>query len=229
MNYNFEKYIVTLQNNPLFHDIPIMDIPLLLNRLHASIKSYTKNSYIKNSGEPADFIGIVLTGEIHIIQDDYYGNRSIIASVIENEIFGEAFSCANIKQLPVDIIAANDCTILFLNSNILLSSCDGNCSFHHKLINNLLHIIAVKNMMLNQKLTYSSHKTTKEKLLAYLNDMAKQNASDEFTIPFNRQQLADYLGIERSAMSTEITKLAKAGILETQRNHFKLIKTLEHR
>ena len=227
MNHNFEKYIVTLQNNPLFHDIPIMDISLLLSRLHASIKSYTKNSYIKNSGEAADFIGIVLTGEIHIIQDDYYGNRSIIASVKENELFGEAFACANLKHLPVDIIAAGDCSILFLNSNILLSSCDGNCTFHHKLINNLLHIIAVKNMMLNQKLAYSAHKTTKEKLLAYLNDMAKQNAAYEVNIPFNRQQLADYLGIERSAMSTEITKLAKAGILETRHNHFKIIKTLD--
>lgn len=227
MNHNFEKYIETLQKNPLFHDIPIMNISLLLSRLQASLKSFPKNSYIKNSGEPTDFIGIVLTGEIHIIQDDYYGNRNIIASVIENELFGEAFACTNMKHLPVDIIAANDCTILFLNSNILLSSCDGNCSFHHKLINNLLHIIAVKNMMLNQKLTYTAHKTTKEKLLAYLNDMAKQNAADEFTIPFNRQQLADYLGIERSAMSTELNKLAKAGILETQRNHFKLIKTLD--
>lgn len=229
MNYNFEKYIETLQKNPLFHDIPIMNIPLLLSGLQASLKSYPKNSYIKYSGEPADFIGIVLTGEIHIIQDDYYGNRSIIASVTENELFGEAFACANTKHLPVDIIAASGCTILFLNSNSLLYSCDGNCSFHHKLMNNLLHIIAVKNMMLNQKLNYTAHKTTKEKLLAYLNDMAKQNAADEFTIPFNRQQLADYLGIERSAMSTELNKLAKAGILETQRNHFKLIKTLEHR
>lgn len=227
MNHIFDKYMDTLQKNPLFNGITTTDIPLLLSRLQVSLKSYPQKTYVKYSGEPADFIGIVLTGEIHIIQDDYYGNRSITASIIENELFGEAFACANTKHLPVDIIAADDCTILFLNSNSLLSSCDGNCEFHHKLINNLLNIIAVKNMMLNQKLTYSAHKTTKEKLLAYLNDMAKQNTSNEFTIPFNRQQLADYLGIERSAMSTELNKLAKAGILETQRNHFKLIKTLD--
>ncbi|MGN0496176.1 MAG: Crp/Fnr family transcriptional regulator, partial [Lachnospiraceae bacterium] len=176
MNHIFDKYMDTLQKNPLFNGITTTNIPLLLNRLHASLKSYPKNSYIKYSGEPADFIGIVLTGEIHIIQDDYYGNRSIIASVIENELFGEAFACGNMKHLPVDIIAADDCTILFLNSNILLYSCDRNCVFHHKLINNLLNIIAIKNMLLNQKLTYTAHKTTKEKLLAYLNDMAKQNA-----------------------------------------------------
>lgn len=214
-------------HNPLFQNILPEDIPVMLKRLHAYTKSYQKEEYIRHAGDPADFIGIIESGSIHILQDDYYGNRNITASISEGSLFGEAFACAGIPYLPVDIVAAEDCTVMFLNVKKLLNTCDNGCEFHHTLIRNLLGIVAQNNMYLNQKIKYTSRKTTGEKLMAYLTDQAKMKSSNDFTIPFNRQELADYLGVERSAMSAELGKLTKLGILQTQRSHFTLLKPLD--
>ena len=127
----------------------------------------------------------------------------------------------------MDIVAAEDCTVMFLNGKTLLNTCDNGCKFHHTLVRNLLGIVAQNNMYLNQKIKYTSRKTTREKLMTYLNDQAKMKGSNDFTIPFNRQELADYLGVERSAMSAELGKLTKLGILRTQRSHFTLLKPLD--
>ena len=124
----------------------------------------------------------------------------------------------------MDILSCDDTDIMFINSDKLFSSCRNGCEFHHTIIENLLNIVAKKNLMLNQKLQYISHKTTREKIMAYLNDQAKKQRSNEFTIPFDRQSLADYLGVERSAMSAEISKLVKQGIIETNRSSFKILK-----
>lgn len=218
-----DKYSELLMTIPLFAGIAGENIPTLLKNLEAYTRTYHKNEYIRLSGDPADFIGIVLSGNIQILQHDYYGNRSITASFGTGSLFGEAFACAGIPILPVDILSGEDTTIMFMNRSRILSPCGGSCTFHHTLIGNLLTIVASKNMMLNQKLQYISHRTTAEKLLAYLNDQAKLHASAEFTIPFDRQELADYLGVERSAMCAEISKLVKAGILETRRSYFRLI------
>ena len=120
--------------------------------------------------------------------------------------------------------AATDCHILTISSYALLHATDESWTYHTVLIRNLLGIVARKNMYLNRKLKYTSHKTTAEKLLAYLNDQAKEKGTNAFYIPFNRQQLADYLGVERSAMSAEISRLASLGLLETRRSYFKLLK-----
>ena len=202
-------------HNPLFQNILPEDIPVMLKRLHAYTKSYQKEEYIRHAGDPADFIGIVESGSIHVLQDDYYGNRNITASISEGSLFGEAFVCAGIPHLPVDIVAAEDCTIMFLKGKKLLNTCDNGCKFHHTLIRNLLGIVAQNNMYLNQKIKYTSRKTTREKLMAYLTDQAKMKGSNDFTIPFNRQELADYLGVERSAMSAELGKLP--GVLPDRR------------
>lgn len=212
-------------HNPLFQNILPEDIPVMLKRLHAYTKSYPKEEYIRHAGDPADFIGIVESGSIHVLQDDYYGNRNITASISEGSLFGEAFVCAGIPHLPVDIVAAEDCNIMFLNGKKLLNTCDNGCRFHHTLIRNLLGIVAQNNMYLNQKIKYISRKTTREKLMAYLTDQAKMKGSNDFTISFNRQELADYLGVERSAMSAELGKLTKLGILQTPAQSFHIIKT----
>lgn len=227
MQHIFQENKPILINNSLFRSIPESDIPILLKHLEAYTGQYKKDTFIKMTGDPADFIGIVLSGEIYICQTDFYGNRSIVASFTAGNLFAEAFACAGIAQLPADILAAADCRILFLSSRILFQSCDGCSSFHHQLIANLLGIVSKKNLYLNQKLSYISRGTTKEKLLAYLSDQAKQNHSNEFTIPFNRQELADFLGVERSAMSAELGKLSKLGVLETQRRYFRLFRSVE--
>ncbi|MEO2239863.1 Crp/Fnr family transcriptional regulator [Dorea sp. YH-dor226] len=218
-----EKYLDLLETLALFDGINRNDIPVILNRLKSTASSYEKGEYIRLEGDAADFIGIVLEGEIHVLQDDYYGNRNINFSFHAGDMFAEAFACAEAAELPVDILATSRAYILFLDRSMLFGECSKTCAFHSILIRNLLKIVARKNMLLNQKLSYSSHKTTGEKIMAYLSDQAKLHLSSEFIIPFNRQELADYLGVERSAMSAEISRLQKQGRLITRRSYFKLL------
>lgn len=218
-----ENYFDILKELPLFEDINSQDISEMMTCLAAKTKAYKKETYVKYEGDSADFIGIVLDGTIQILQDDYNGNRSIISAFGPGHLFAEAFACAAIPTLPVSILAATDCTILFLNIQKILYPCTQACYFHSKLIQNLLKIVSRKNMLLSKKLSYVSHKTTSEKLMAFLCDQAKEKNSLEFTIPYDRQALADYLGVERSALSAEIGKLKKQGILETNRSYFKLL------
>lgn len=219
-----EKYLEIIQKTPLFEGVDIADIEDMFKCLSAQIKKYKKDTYIKVEGDYADFIGIVLEGTIQVFTDDYEGNRHITAALTSGQIFAEAFALAGMKTLPVNIYAASDCVILFLDIKKILYPCESCCRFHNQLIQNLLKIVAMKNVSLTKKLRYVSEKTTARKLMAFLNDQAKLNHSREFTINYDRQALADYLGVERSAMSAEISKLKAAGIIETKRNYFKLLK-----
>jgi CRP-like cAMP-binding protein len=223
MEIFMNEYIHLLKDISLFENIKPENIPEVLTSLKATKKRYKKDSFIKHEGDKADFIGIVLEGTIHILHDDYNGKRTITASFGAREMFAEAFVFADVPVLPVYVLAATDCVILFLNKNQILYQNESLCNFHDQLIKNLLKIVSQKNMLLNQKLRYLSNKTTREKLLAFLYDQAKRNHSNEFTIPYNRQALADYLGVERSAMSAELSKLQKSGVLETHRSYFKLL------
>lgn len=218
-----KEYITILKNIPLFENIPPNNIPELLKKLDAYVKHYQKNEYIMLTGDPVNFIGIILKGNIQIIQDDFYGNRNITASFDAGSLFAEAFVCAGISTLPVDILANTNTEIMFIDSRKIGASCNGCCEYHHFFIANLLRIVATKNIILSQKLQCISHKTTKEKILSYLNSQAKLHDSAEFDIPFNRQGLADYLGVERSAMSTVINQLVKQNVIETNRSHFKIL------
>lgn len=219
-----KKYVSLLRNHPLFEGISENNIPVMLRKLDAYTKKYMKNNFIRFAGDPADFIGIVLEGNIQILQDDFYGKRNIIATFSKGTLFAESFACAGVSVLPVDIMASDNVEIMFININHLFNSEGCECGFQHILITNLLKIMAQKNMLLNTKLQYSSHKTTAEKIMAYLNDQARIHRSNEFTISFDRQGLADYLGVERSAMSAEISKLVKLGVIETKRSYFKILK-----
>jgi CRP-like cAMP-binding protein len=158
-----------------------------------------------------------------VVQDDYYGNRSVLTILQPGELFAEAFSFAGLGAMPVSVIAIKDSNVLLLDCKHVLTSCSNSCRFHSLLLKNLLQEMAQKNLALSQKIRYMSQKTTKEKLMAYLLDQAKQQGSSEFIIPFDRQALADYLGVERSAMSAEISKLKRSGRIDTKGAWFCLI------
>ena len=216
-------YISILNTIPLFDSIDSKNIPEVLKKLNAFVKEYQKNEYIMHVGDPAHYIGIILQGTIHIIQDDFYGNRNITASFSEGTLFAEAFACAGAAFLPVDILASSDAKIMFIDSRKIFISCGKSCAYHSLLTSNLLRIVANKNIILSRKIQCISQKTTKDKLLSYLYSQAKLQNSASFDIPFNRQGLADYLGVERSALSTVIHDLVKQGIIETKRSNFTII------
>ena len=218
-----EKYDSILRKNALFEGIEVQHIPTVLKCLGAKIKKFEKDEFICQEGDKAGFIGIVLEGRIQIFHDDYDGNRNLTANFDTGAMFAEAFACAKVPFMPVDILSYTESVVLFIDVNQLLKHNGESCHFHEQITGNLLKIMARKNMLLNQKLNYISHKTTAEKLLAFLNDQAKLHHSPEFTIPYDRQSLADYLGVERSAMSAELSKLQKKGVLITKKNYFKLL------
>jgi CRP-like cAMP-binding protein len=219
-----EQYAALLAGCALFDGIEADHIPALLSSLHAKKQACKKGVCIRREGEPADFIGIVLEGTVQIYQDDYNGKRNIIAGFGPGTMFAEAFACAEVAELPVSILAVTDCVILLLRADRLLEPAAGEEALRGQIIRNLLKIVARKNVFLNQKLRIVAHKTTAEKLMAFLNEQARLRHAAEFTIPYDRQALADYLGVERSAMSAEIGKLKKAGVLETHKSQFKLLK-----
>ena len=218
-----EKYFDILRQCPLFHGIDDRDLPGLLACLDAKLVSFEKKYTIFTEGSRAKYVGIILSGSAQIIQVDYYGNRSILCSIQPSELFGEAFACAEIEAIPVSVVANEDCQVLLIDCMRILHTCSKACSFHQKLIYNLMKDISTKAIMFQQKIEIVSKRSTREKLLAYLNMQMRKNGSRSFEIPFDRQELADYLEVERSGLSAEISKLRKEGILTSNKNSFELL------
>ncbi len=179
---------------------------------------------IFTEGEKVRYIGVVLHGSVQISRTDYFGNRSILATVETAELFGESFACAEVAAIPICAEAQTDTTVLLLEFQKLADTNAPVCGLHGKLIFNLLKITASKNLLLHQKLEITAKRTTKEKLMAYLLLQAKKADSRCFTVPFDRQALADYLEVDRSGLSVEIGKLRRAGVLKCSKNRFELLK-----
>lgn len=218
-----KKYLEILKKSPLFHEIEEKEVLSMMQCLEARVQKTAKNQPVFLGGDSVVYVGIVLSGLVQVVRDDYFGNRSMITVVEPSEMFGEAFACAGVKTMPVSVMAVMDSEIMLLDVKRILTTCSKACAFHQQMVRNLLGIVATKNLLLNQKLEIMSKKTTKEKIMAYLLSQAKKNNSSSFMIPYDRQALADYLGVERSAMSVEIGKLKKEGAIECNRSFFKLL------
>ena len=211
-----EKYFAILTQNTLFAGISHADLGSLMHCLGARVEVFSKGAPVFMEGDAADCIGFVLEGVVQIVWDDLYGNRSLLTQAEQGDLFGEAYAAANVDTMPLSGYAAQESKILWLECRRMLTVCTNACGFHSMLVKNLLQVVAQKNLQLSQKVQFMSQKTTKEKLMAYLLAQAKQRGALEFTIPLDRQALADFLGVERSAMSTELSKLRKAGVLDSK-------------
>lgn len=218
-----KNFFPVLEKCTLFAGIRREDFGGMLGCLGARVMSAKKNQVIFAEGEQAHNVGIVLTGSVQIIKEDFYGNRSIVARIEPAELFGESFACAGISMLPVSVIAVQDSQIMIIDCRCITVSCTNACVFHSRMIFNLLRVVAAKNLVFNQKIEIISKRTTREKLMAYLMNQAKLQGKNTFTIPYDRQALADYLAVERSAMSAEISKLRKEGIIECEKSRFTLL------
>jgi len=217
-----ERYLKIIKECPLFAEVSDTNLKELLKCLMASLREYDKNEFIFTTGDFASNVGIVLAGNVHILQEDYWGKRSILARISPGELFGEAFSCAETESLPVSAIAVENAVIMLIDYKRIITTCSAACSFHTTLITNMLKILARKNIMLTRKIEITSRKTTREKLLSYLSAQAVQSGKSRFYIPFNRQELADYLSVERSAMSAELSRMQEDGLIWTNKSEFEL-------
>lgn len=221
-----EKYFEILADCPLFAGIRPEDRGPMLGCLGAKNSLVRKNQFVFREGDPARFLGIVLEGSVQIVREDYYGNRSILARIGPGGLFGESFACAGVEAYPISVEAVEDSRVLIIDSHRITVTCANACGFHQQMIYNMLRIVANKNLLLNQKMEITSKRTTREKLMAFLLAQAKQHRSPAFTIPYDRQALADYLEVERSAMSAEISKLRRDGVIQCERSQFRLLKEL---
>ncbi len=218
-----KKYLDILRDCPLFQNITEQDFLAILSCLDAKQSTYLKDQTIFAEGDFSHYFGIVLSGTVQIIQIDYYGNKSIVAKLEPSQVFGESFAYAETKTIPVDIIACEPTEVLLIDARKITKSCPNACSFHNQMIFNLLRIIAKKNLMFQQKIEVTSKRSTREKLMSYLLLQAKLQNSKQFNIPYDRQELADYLEVDRSGLSAEISKLKKEGILDYKKNYFALL------
>lgn len=219
---DMEKYSILLKNSKLFQGISVDEITSMLACLSAVRRSYAKGEYVFRRGERIDSVAVLLEGSVHIRKEDYWGNLSILNEIGEGEIFGEVYACLGSEEILNNAVAVKQSEVLFLDVKRILTVCPSACQFHSRLIRNLLSVLALKNKMLTQKLEHMSKRTTREKLLSYLSEQSQRAGSPVFDIPFNRQQLADFLSVDRSAMSAELCRMRDEGILSFERSHFEL-------
>lgn len=219
-----KKFHDIMKRCSLFDGIELEDLSAMLGCIGGRIITSEKGQSIFREGDPATYVGMVLSGAVRLEREDFYGNRSIVAHISPSQLFGETYACADVSAIPVSVVADMDSQVLLMDCRRITTTCSHACSFHNRIIFNLLRLVAEKNLVYDQKIQVTSRRTTREKLMTYLLNQAKLNASNTFTIPYDRQELADYLEVDRSGLSAEISKLRKEGILESQKNQFILLK-----
>lgn len=217
-----------LANTALFRGTSSLEAEAMLDCLGAMERGYAKGEQIYHSGDYVTDLGMVLSGSTLIQTDDLWGNTTVLDKIGPGQIFAETYACVPGEPLMVDVVAAEESQVLFLNVERVLQVCPHTCAHHSKLIRNLLLLSAQKNLNLSRKIFHTASKTIRGRLLSYLSYQARRSGSPSFTVPFNRQQLADYLNVERSALSNELSKMQRDGLLLVERNRFTLTSDLSH-
>lgn len=219
-----KKYLNILKKCPLFLGLEDSEILSLLSYLKSKKQSVEKNEMFFNLDEVPKYLGIVLSGSVHIIQEDYWGTRTILSIIKEGDLFAESFTCAKVPMVTINIVPPENSEVLLIDCNKLLESNTLNTSYYSTLINNLISILATKNIMLTRKISHITKYSIRERVLSYLSEYALVEKSSSFKIPFNRQELADYLSVDRSALSKNLCKMRDDGIIAFNKNHFTLLK-----
>jgi len=214
-----DKYAI-LAANSLFKGLTKPEIESILQCLKARHVIYEKEKDVYRIGDEIKLIGIVLSGSVHITKNDILGNVHIVQNIEAGELFAEAYACLQSSYSLVNVTTVQKSEILFIDVNKILTVCSAGCCFHQSLVKNLLYIIAEKNISLVKKIEHITPKSIRERVQSYLSSEAQRQGKYTFEIPFNRQQLADYLMVERSALSNELSKMQKAGLIKYNKNNF---------
>lgn len=223
----YKEYLSELKTMKLFYGIQESEMTAMLGCIGAYLKEYKKNQYIITLEENVEAVGILLSGKVDMIKEDLWGNKTLLVSMQKGELFGESFSCGIVKNATVSFVADTASMILFLPFSRILRTCNMSCKFHHRLIENMVTVIAEKNIVLMDKVDILSKKTLREKIATYLLQEASKQQSLYFDIPLGRVQLAEYLCVDRSALTRELNTMKAEGYIDFDKNIFRVLKNLE--
>ena len=218
-----DKLMDQITHTPLFSDIAPENLQAMLGCIGYHISSYPKGSTIAFEDDNIEHVGIVLSGAVDMIKEDLWGNKTTLLRMRERELFGETFACGSDNQSVVTFVSAEDTRVLFLPFRKVMHTCSMTCVFHHRLIENMVSLIAKKNRDLMRKIEVISKKSLREKILSYLSLQAQTTGSRYFEIPLGRSELADFLCADRSALSRELASMKAAGIIDYDRNMFRIL------
>ena len=217
---------INLANTQLFRGMEPSNIDEMLGCLLAKERTYKKGETIFPEGSPTEQIGVVLTGRVVIELGDAWGNNSVLSSIGPGGAFAEAYACVPREPLMVNVTAAEDTEALLLNIRRVLEPCSKVCPYHVRLVRNLLALCAGKNLQLSRRVLHTGPKSIRKRLLSYFSECIKRTGSYSFDIPYNRQQLADYLSVERSALSNELSIMQRDGLIRYEKNHFDVMEQI---
>lgn len=211
-----------LKKTVVFRGMTDDELAAALSALRAGTKEYAKEEVILHAGSTTDMMGLVLEGSVRIESNDMWGNRTILSHVGKGQVFAETYAMVKDEPLLVDAVANEDCRILMMHIGSLGSYSQDLSLWRLKLVSNILNISMRKNLMLSGRSFHTSPKSIRGRVKAYLSSVSLQEGSNVFDIPFDRQQLADYLNVERTALSKELGKMQKDGLIRVRKNHFRL-------
>lgn len=218
-----KKYQRILRKCRLFDGIEDESLAKMLPCLGARVIELEEKYTLFSEGTSAKYVAVILSGSVQVIEIDFYGNRSILSEHRVGELVGDEFACAEVDSIPVSVVANEPTVVMLIDCSHILKTCSNACGFHHRLIYNLMKNLADKTIEFHKRIEVTSKRTTREKLLAYLYLMSKESGKASFDIPFDRQELADYLEVERSGLSSEIGKLVREGVISRKKNRFTLL------
>lgn len=219
-----EEILIVLEKTELFKNLTIDEIKKSLKDLNAKKQHFKKNNLIYELGKPIDKIGLVISGNAHVIKEDFWGNRTILTQLKKGNIFGEVMSFQKNKNPNINVEVSKKSEILFLDFKKIFDSDEVLESYNKKLVLNMFSIVTKKSVLLTEKIEHITKKSIREKVFSYLSACSFKCENDSFKIPFNRQELADYLSVERTALSRELGKMQEENLISFKNNEFKLIK-----
>lgn len=217
------KNFMSEVNSPLFHGIRPDELDAMLGCIGYHIGTFKKGDIVAFEGDNLKHIGIIMKGSVDMVKEDLWGNKTMLVRTRKDELFGETFACGSDSLSVVTFLVSEDAKILFMPFDRVMHSCTMACQFHHRLIENMVKIIADKNRDLMRKVDVVSKRTIREKLLAYLSIQAQLQDTRYFEIPLGRVELAEYLCVDRSALTRELAKMKEDGLIDYDKNCFRIL------
>lgn len=209
-----------LSKAALFDGLLVEEIEKAVECLGGREEAYYKGETVFAAGEPAKGLGLVVLGSVQVQRFDIWGNQSILEHITPGQVFGEAYACLPDELMNVSVNAVEESKVLMLDAGRVLHPCSQGCHFHQRLLENLVKTMARKNLNLTRKMNHITHRTIRQRLMSYLSYQAQVSGSYTFAIPFDRQRLADYLSVDRSALSAELSRMQKEGMITYKKNRF---------